>query len=77
MKKMPSRKEQKHKNAAQVTQTVGDFVKENINMFLHMGLKPLVINMAGFWDIPFSLEINMIAGHSRHFMTSYYHIIRK
>lgn len=77
MKKMPFRKVPKHKNAAQVTPTVGGFVKENINMFLHMGLKLLVINMDGFWDIPFTLETNMIVGHSRHFMISCYHIIRK
>lgn len=32
-------------------------------MFLHMGLKLLVISMVGFWDIPFTLEMNMIAGH--------------
>ena len=58
-------------------QIVDGSAKGNINMFLRMGLRPLVINTAGFWDIPFTPEMNMTAGHSRHFMINCYPIIRK
>ena len=61
-----------------ISPTSRDFVNPmDLNMFLRMGLRPLVINTAGFWDIPFTPEMNMTAGHSRHFMINGYPIIRK
>lgn len=58
----------KHKKAAQVTRKAASSEKGNISMSLRMQSKPHVTSMDGFWDTPFTLEMNMIAEHLRHCM---------
>lgn len=58
----------KTQKAAQVIQKAAGPEKGDISMFLLIQSKPHVIRMDGFWDIAFTLEMNMTAERLRHYM---------